>query len=104
MSQPCPNCGTMNLDSYRFCSNCGALLRPADSQPAPTAPPPVPPPVPVNVDPPQPPPPAPEAGTTISMSEPPAQPGAPAYVVKTSPEAENLAAQAPTTPVGGFVP
>lgn len=26
MSQPCPNCGSLNLANHRFCSNCGSAL------------------------------------------------------------------------------
>ena len=37
MTQPCPNCGTLNDSSHRFCSNCGTALTPS----APTGEPPV---------------------------------------------------------------
>src|SRR5438067_814110 len=121
MSQPCPNCGTLNLDSYRFCSNCGELLRPGEdanatppmssSSPAPgsasgettsplTASHMIPPSAPVG----------PEPAPAASMSQPEQpsaggeQPAFPAYAVKTSPDAETPSSQAPTTPMGGFVP
>ena len=36
MSRPCPNCGFLNQEGHRFCSNCGAAIS-APPIPAPVA-------------------------------------------------------------------
>ncbi|NMB73663.1 MAG: zinc ribbon domain-containing protein, partial [Myxococcales bacterium] len=40
----CPNCGRENDDSFRFCLDCGNVLRPGatSEKPAPAGPPPSP--------------------------------------------------------------
>lgn len=133
MSQSCPNCGTLNLDSYRFCSNCGAPLgsstqamQPAASDAPPSADPstqdtvalPSPP---LSY---APPPAAPASQESVptspipsplfSFSPPPSQESAPsspfsstsepAYVVKTSPDATGLGSPAPAAPANVFEP
>src|SRR6478609_7557935 len=96
MSQPCPNCGAQNDDSYRFCANCGAAMKRDPQATMPVTPPPstdsVPPsPPPTSVSP---------YGSGSSYSPTPATP--PAYVVKTTPDASSNDAQAPTMPMNVY--
>ncbi len=113
MSQPCSNCGTLNLDSYRFCSNCGAPLhkevqaaqatQPISAVPPVSAVPPI-----SSAPPAAPPNPAQASSPPMSYNPPPgafdAPPSQPAYVVKTSPDAASTANQDPTLPMGAFTP
>ena len=85
MTKTCPNCFSPNVETNKFCSNCGTSLQavaasaPADS-PGDQAP---------------------FSGATIPMTPP-----VTAYVVKTTSDAEGPSGdpQAPTVPMSTFVP
>lgn len=107
MSHACPNCGTLNLDSYRFCSNCGAAIGSDTKSTQPVTPGSA-----INIEatnnavpPPAsylPPPVAPGSQANAATSQPASE--QPAYIVKTSPDAGNFAAPAPPAPGGNFGP
>src|SRR4051794_33955115 len=87
MTKSCPNCFSANLDTNKFCSNCGSTLSSASATPEATSPG------------------AETPAGDINISSPWAPPST-AYVVKTSADAEGAASdpQAPTMPMSTFVP
>ncbi len=124
MSQSCPNCGTLNLDSYRFCSNCGSPLGSAAQAAPPSAtdptissgsPPPdtiaqhpasygPPPSTPFSYEPPPSAPPPAPASQESNFTPPPPTSNEPAYIVKTSPDAVSFGSPASAAPTNAFEP